>query len=164
VAAIVTGAILSGYFDQFEDFEVIVHPVNQSGASSKEVADIDIKQGGKIFVAVEIKDKQFSEQDVDHAAFKASQYGLTSITFVIGESGQCIGSSLDQVAKAVLTTRRVNVVFIELVSFVRAIIGLCPKLSFATFFEKLEYYAISARVKDEVFAHMERVFQSIQVP
>jgi len=32
------------------------------------------------------------------------------------------------------------------------------------FFEKLEYYAISARVKDEVFAHMERVFQSIQVP
>ncbi len=72
VAAIVTGAILSGYFDQFEDFEVIVHPVNQSGASSKEVADIDIKQGGKIFVAVEIKDKQFSEQDVDHAAFKAS--------------------------------------------------------------------------------------------
>jgi hypothetical protein len=164
VAAIVTGAILSGYFDQFEDFEVIVHPVNQSGASSKEVADIDIKQGGKIFVAVEIKDKQFSEQDVDHAAFKASQYGLTSITFVIGESGQCISSSLDQVAKAVLTTRRVNVVFIELVSFVRAIIGLCPKLSFATFFEKLEYYAISARVKDEVFAHMERVFQSIQVP
>ena len=84
VAAIVSGTILSAYFDQFEGFEVTVHPVNQSGASSNEVADVDIKKNGKIFVAVEVKDKRFSEQDVDHAAFKASQYGLNSITFVIG--------------------------------------------------------------------------------
>ena len=76
VAAIVAGTILSIYFEQFEGFQVIVHPVNQSGASSNEVSDIDIKKNGKIFVAVEVKDKQFSEQDVDHAAFKASQYGL----------------------------------------------------------------------------------------
>ena len=84
VAAIVVGTVLSIYFDQFEGFEVIVHPVNQSGASSKEVADIDIKKNGKIFVVCEVKDKQFSEQDVDHAAFKASQHSLNSITFVIG--------------------------------------------------------------------------------
>jgi SacI restriction endonuclease len=34
------------YFDQFEGFDVIVHPVNQSGASSNEIADIDIKRAG----------------------------------------------------------------------------------------------------------------------
>lgn len=163
VAAILTGTVLSLYFDQFESFEVIVHPVNQSGASSNEVADVDIKKNGKIFVAVEVKDKQFSEQDVDHAAFKASQYGLNSITFVIGASGAYIGLSLEQVAKTVLFTRRVNVVFIDLVSFTRSIISLCPELSFLIFFEKLQYCAIGARVKDEVFEHIEYVFQSTQV-
>ena len=96
VAAIVAGTILSIYFDQFEDFEVIVHPVNQSGSSSNEVADVDIKKNGKIFVVFEVKDKPFSEQDVDHAAFKASQYGLNLITFIIGVNGACMGSSREQ--------------------------------------------------------------------
>ena len=164
VAAIVAGAILSAYFEQFEGFEVIVHPVNQSGASSNEVADIDIKRNGRMFVAIEVKDKQFSQQDVDHAAFKVSQYGLKSITFIIGFNGTCIGSSLDQVAKTVLITRNVNVIFVELGSFARSVIAICPDLLFATFFTKLQDYAISARVKDAVFKHIESVFQSIQVP
>ncbi len=164
VAAIVTGTILSTYFDQFEGFEVIVHPVNQSGASSNEVADIDIKKNGKNFVAVEVKDKQFSEQDVDHAAFKASQYGLKSITFVIGVNGICIGSSLEQIATTVLLTRNVNVIFVDLVPFIRAVIALGPEFPFANFFAKLQYYAIVTRVRDEVYEHMEHVFQSMQVP
>ncbi len=161
VAAIVAGTILSTYFEQFEGFEVIVHPVNQSGASSNEVADIDIKKNGKIFVGVEVKDKQFSEQDVDHAAFKASQYGLRSITFVIGVNGTYSGSSLEQVAKTVLLTRSVNVIFVDLVPFIRSVVALSPELSFATFFAKLQSCAISVRVKDEVFEHIEHVFQSI---
>jgi SacI restriction endonuclease len=161
VAVIVAGSILSAYFDRLEGFEVIVHPVNQSGASSNEVADIDIKQKGKIFVAIEVKDKRFSEPDVDHAAFKVSQYGLNSVTFIIGANGSCIGSSLEQVAKTILLTRNVNVIFVDLGSFVRSIIGLCPDLSFATFFTKLQYYATSARTKDEVFEHIEQVLSVI---
>ena len=163
VAAIIVGTVLSIYFDQFEGFEVIVHPVNQSGASSNEVADVDIKKNGKIFVVFEVKDKQFSEQDVDHAAFKASQYSLNSITFVIGVNGTCMGSSLEQVAKTILLTRSVNVIFVDLLSFMRSVVALCPELSFATFFAKLQYYAIGARVRDEVFEHIESVFQSMQV-
>jgi hypothetical protein len=161
VAAIVVGTVLSTYFDQFEGFEVVVHPVNQSGASSNEVADIDIKQNGRMFVAIEVKDKQFSEQDVDHAAFKVSQYGLKSITFIIGVNGTCIGSPLEQIAKTILIARNVNVIFVDLSSFVRSVIALCPDLPFATFFARLQYCAINARVRDEVFEHIERVSQSI---
>ncbi len=163
VAAIVVGTVLSTHFDQLEGFEVIVHPVNQSGASSNEVADVDIKKNGKIFVVFEVKDKQFSEQDVDHAAFKASQYGLNSITFIIGVNGACMGSSREQIAKTILLTRGVNVIFIDILSFVRSIIALCSELSFAAFFERLQYYAVCARVKDEVFEHIKSVFQSMQV-
>jgi SacI restriction endonuclease len=164
VAALISGTILSTYFEQFEGFEVIVHPINQSGASSNEIADIDVKKNGKIFVAVEVKDRQFSEQDVDHAAFKVSQYGLKSITFIIGINGTCIGSSLEHIAKTVLITRGVNVVFVNLVPFVRSIIALCSELPFTTFCAKLRYHAISARSGDEMFEHIDRVSQSVQVP
>jgi hypothetical protein len=74
-----------------------------------------------------------------------------------------MGSSLERVAKTVLLARSVNVIFVDLLSFMRSVIGLCPELSFATFFAKLQYYAISARVRDEVFEHIESVFQSMQV-
>ncbi|MBD2042862.1 restriction endonuclease, SacI family [Microcoleus sp. FACHB-672] len=164
VAAILTGTILSLYFEQFESFEVIVHPVNQSGASSNEVADIDIKKNGKLFVAVEVKDKQFSEQDIDHAAFKASQYGLKSITFIMGTRATYIGSSLEQVSRTVMVTQNINVIFIDIVSFIKSIIALCPELSFSRFFEKLQDCATSVRVKDEVFEHINHVFQTIQAP
>jgi hypothetical protein len=58
----------------------------------------------------------------------------------------------------------VDVVFIELVPFVRSILALCPEIYFSAFLEKLQYYAINARVKDGVFEHIERVFQSIEAP
>lgn len=164
VAALVVGTALSTYFEQFEGFEVVVHPVNQSGASSNEVADIDIKQNGKNFVAIEVKDKQFSEQDVDHAAHKVSQYGLKSITFIVGINGTCIGSTCEKVAKNVLQARNVNVIFVDIDSFFRSLIALRPDLTFAMFLAKLQNYAISVRVKDEVFEHIESVSQSIQIP
>lgn len=162
VAVLVAGTILSTHFDQFEGFEVVIHPTNQSGASSKEVSDIDIKQNGKIFLAIEVKDKQFSQQDVDHAAFKVSQYGLKVITFIIGVNGICVGSSLEQVSKTILVTRNVNVIFVDLASFIRSIIALCPDLSFAKFLAKLQYYAINARVKDDFFEHVKRALQSME--
>ena len=163
VAAILTGTVVSLHFEQFENFEVIVHPVNQSGASSNEVADIDIKKNGKIFVAIEVKDKQFHEQDVDHAASKASQYGLKSITFVIGANGANIGLPSEQIAKNVLHKRNINVVFVDLISYIRSVITLCPEISFASFLEKLQYCAKKARVKDGFFEHIDHVCQAIQV-
>jgi hypothetical protein len=163
VAAILTGSVLSLYFDQFDNFEVIVHPVNQSGDSSKEVADIDIKKNGEIFVAVEVKDKQFNDQDIDHAASKASQYGLKSITFVIGANGEYIGSSLEQVAKNVLVRRNINVVLIDLMSYVKSIITLCPEISFSVFLEKIQYCAKRARVKDRVLEHIDCIFHLVDV-
>jgi hypothetical protein len=154
VAAILMGTFLSLYFEQFEFFEVIVHPVNQSGASSKEVADIDIKKNGEIFLVFEMKDKQFTDQDLDHAAFKASQYGLKSISFITGTSGVYVGESLEQAEENILAERGVSIVLVDLLSFVRSIVALCPDLSFVEFLQRLQNCAMSARVKDEVLEHI----------
>ena len=59
--------------------------MNQSGASSKEVGDIDVFCDGNLYYSIEVKDKNFNEHDVEHAFNKvfhkhgekaASVYGI----------------------------------------------------------------------------------------
>ena len=52
--------------------------------------------------------------------------------------------------------------FVDLASFIRSIIALCPDLSFAKFLAKLQYHAINARVKDDFFEHVKRALQSME--
>jgi hypothetical protein len=161
VAAILTGTVLTLHFAQFKSFTVTVHPVNQSGASSREVADIDIQQNGKIFVAVEVKDKPFTDQDLDHAAFKASHSGLKSITFIMGTKGKYVGKSITQATHKVLTDYDVNIVLIDILPFTRSLITLLPNLTFSEFLAQLQQCGHQARVKDAVLEHLADVVKSI---
>ncbi len=54
---------------------VEVHPVNQSGASGREVSDLDIYVDNELISSNELKDKNFSESDVRHAADKVITAG-----------------------------------------------------------------------------------------
>jgi hypothetical protein len=161
VAAILIGTVLTLHFAQFPSSTVTVHPVNQSGASSREVADIDIKQNGAIFVAVEVKDKSFTNQDIDHAAFKASHYGLKSITFIVGIKGKYVGSSLPQATHKVLAECGVNIVLIDILAFTRSIITLLPNLTLSESLAQLQQCGHQARVKDAVLEHLANVLKSI---
>lgn len=70
-----------------KDYKVIPHKVNQSGASSKEVGDIDIFDSeGTLVNAIEVKDKTFSSQDVIHAITKFRQANLPSSMFIYGKN------------------------------------------------------------------------------
>ena len=65
---IVVGTLERLYYKkQSETYSVAVHNVNQSGASSKEIGDIDIYKGNKYLYSIEVKDKTFTEYDVEHA-------------------------------------------------------------------------------------------------
>jgi hypothetical protein len=70
--------VIAGLFELFManeegDYRVEVHPVNQSGASSKEISDMDIYKNGKLYIANELKDKPFTDTDIRHAADKVTQ-------------------------------------------------------------------------------------------
>lgn len=70
-----------------KEFRVEAHKVNQSGASSKEVGDIDIYDKNKNLVySIEIKDKCFSKQDVSHAILKFKNADLNTSLFVYGKN------------------------------------------------------------------------------
>ncbi|MCP5095585.1 MAG: restriction endonuclease, SacI family [Chloroflexi bacterium] len=67
-----------------KDFDVITHKVNQSGASSKEVGDIDVFDGNKYLYSIEVKDKDFNEYDLDHAFDKIFKNGGNRAAFIYG--------------------------------------------------------------------------------
>lgn len=66
------------------NYSVVAHKVNQSGASSKEVGDIDIYKDGIFKYAAEVKDKNFTPQDVAHAFDKIIENSGEKGQFIFG--------------------------------------------------------------------------------
>jgi len=83
-------ATIAAFFRMFygKGTKVVVHPANESGASSKEVGDIDLVFADGKRYAVEVKDKPYSEIDVNHACEKAIASGVTKVVFAIGSAAQ----------------------------------------------------------------------------
>lgn len=85
-----------------KDFKVVPHKVNESGASSKEVGDIDIFNAeGNIVNAIEVKDKSFSEQDVVHAIEKFREAHLPASLFVYGKFANFNEDAVFQILKKI---------------------------------------------------------------
>ena len=85
--------VVAGLFELFLISEegrcVEVHPVNESGASSKEVSDLDIYIDGELYVSNELKDKEFTDHDITHAADKVIAAGKMQMNFIFGRHGGC---------------------------------------------------------------------------
>lgn len=73
------------------DAVVEVHPVNESGASSKEISDLDVYVNNNLVSSNELKDKDFAETDVRHAADKVINAGGDHMFFIAGPRGNAIG-------------------------------------------------------------------------
>ena len=71
---------------------VEVHPVNQCGDSGREVSDLDIYVDGRLVASNELKDKDYSETDVRHAADKVLIAGGTKMLFIEGPRANAQGS------------------------------------------------------------------------
>lgn len=65
---------------------VVPHKVNESGASSKEVGDIDVFDNAEQLVSsIEVKDKDFTKEDVEHAITKFAQAQIEKSLFIFGK-------------------------------------------------------------------------------
>lgn len=71
-------------FPESEGYVVEPHPVNQSGRSSRQLSDLDVKKDGKPILCVELKDKPFTKDDVERAARTASSGSVPALLFVWG--------------------------------------------------------------------------------
>lgn len=79
-------AVLAAFFKLFYEkgTHVVAHPLTESGASPKEIGDIDLEfKDGRAY-AVEVKAKAFSETEVNHACEKAYKAGINRVIFAFG--------------------------------------------------------------------------------
>ena len=78
------------------NWEILIssNPLNQSGSSSNEICDIDLKSSSNEFTTgFEIKDKDYIETDIHHAVTKVKEQGGNRMVFLSRELSQYKGST-----------------------------------------------------------------------
>ena len=83
---IVASAMLRVLFPLERGYEVMPHPMNQAGSSSRQYSDLDVLLYHQPWLGVELKDKPFSSSDVEHAAKTAHAAGASRLLFVGGRA------------------------------------------------------------------------------
>ncbi|GHV05342.1 hypothetical protein FACS1894217_02060 [Clostridia bacterium] len=135
----------------YDEYVVEVHPVNQSGASSKEVSDLDIYKSGSLFICNELKHKTFTDHDIRHAADKVLAAGKTQMHFIAGRSvyydPRQIKSCLREYqAKGFL----INVIPVD--NFVPTLLSLIEDVDVDHYVKYILQTAIETKFKEETIA------------
>lgn len=154
-AAIITGLAFyvmgRGYG---RSYDIRVHPVNQAGSSSREVLDIDVYLAKDLAHTAEVKDKQFTFNDVEHAAAKVAASGLDTFFFVCGPNSQGAAYGAGFVEK-VADEKRVRVSFVDVAQFFAMGLGFAPEdLGADEVWEFVDASMTAARVKDGTKTHI----------
>ena len=140
-----------------DEYLVEVHPVNQSGASSKEVSDLDIYKDEELFIANELKDKPFTEHDIRHAADKVIAAGRRQMNFIVGRHGGCKSEEIHSCVSEYLSKGFIiNVVPVDF--FVMNLLGLIDgDIDIDYFMKFVLETAIETKFKEETVSFIRRI-------
>lgn len=130
--AISVGAILKCFYEKQPEYSVVIHNVNESGASSKEIEDIDVFFKGKPLYCVELKDKEFDENDILNSVRKVSQSFCYRLIFIVGVNSREKRLDRFSVLKEKLNDENFNLEIIDFDSFFNTILNLIPLNHFST--------------------------------
>jgi len=137
--------------DVSEDYLVDVHPVNQSGASSKEVSDLDIYRNGSLYIANELKDKPFTDHDLRHAADKVIAAGKSQMHFIYGRHSSYDYNTIAACNREYLSKGFIiNVVPVDY--FVMTVLNLIDRPSIDKYVKFLLQAAMQTKFKEETIA------------
>lgn len=128
------------------ELEVKVHPTNQSGASSNEISDIDVYETGSIVFIAEVKDKDFTNSDIEHSAKKAAANGVKELLFLVGPNSK---TKIIQSPNSTWGDTLVKVTILDLFDFFASIYGLLENIDNTEFIKIINHLAIKAKMKDQ---------------
>ncbi|MBS1301694.1 restriction endonuclease, SacI family [Loktanella sp. SALINAS62] len=142
------------------DLIVSSHPANQSGASSNEVADIDVFEadGQTLRHCVEAKDKPFTRADVDHAGGKVAEAGHSAMIFVYGPNAKT-----ELVLPAVVAeyeAKGFDLTFVAVSAFADGIVSLAPSVTWAEVVDLINKHLALMRAKETTIQHCTAVLES----
>ena len=135
-----------------EDFDVRPHKVNESGASTKEIGDIDVYDtNGHLAYSFEVKDKDFSVQDVAHAVGKFVKAGLTNSFFIYGKNATFDkGAIFDYLKEAGMNGH--YCCLISILHFSKLRIGSMQPLSLREFIDGMLKFAKTINAKTDTIS------------
>ncbi len=145
---------------QSKDYIVEVHPVNQSGASSKEISDLDVYQTGTLFLANELKDKEYAETDVRHAADKVIAAGGDKLLFIEGPRGGCAPSIKSSLIKE-YAQKNFHLVILPAWDFFNSSIALLPNVDCKKFMYFILQKALDTKFKIETIDYLRKLARTI---
>lgn len=139
---------------------VDVHPVNQCGASGREISDLDIFVSGDLVSSNELKDKQYSETDVRHAADKVIQAGGTKMLFIEGPRGRADSDFATTLINEYMN-RNFLLKIIPCETFFATIISLIPEIDCEKFIRYILQTAYDTKFKEETISHIDTLAKNI---
>lgn len=154
-----TLAVAGIYYLAYRNYKnsvVEVHPVNQSGASGKEVSDLDVYIDNKLVSSNELKDKDYSETDVRHAADKVINAGGNHMLFISGPRANPTLNFIEALEEEYLS-RNFLLKIIPYDHFFSVMIALLESIDIKAFMKFLFLTAQETKFKKEVIEHMDKI-------
>jgi hypothetical protein len=139
---------------------VEVHPVNQCGASSHEISDLDIYVDGLLISSNELKDKDYTEHDVRHATDKVLQAGGTKMLFIEGPRGSAVNNFAPDI-QAEYLSKNFMLYIISYDKFFPTLISSLELIDCHEFMRFILETAHETKFKEEVVAHMNVLAQEV---
>jgi hypothetical protein len=133
---------------------VEVHPVNQSGASGREISDLDVYVDGKLISSNELKDKDYAETDVRHAADKVLTAGGNRMLFIEGPRASANGNFTKDI-QTEYASRNFMLRIIAYQLFFASNVGSLEKIDCEEFVRYILQTARDTKFKEEVITYLD---------
>ncbi|WP_293928964.1 restriction endonuclease, SacI family [Sphingobacterium sp. UBA6320] len=156
-AVLVVGAIEKMYYEDISNkFSVFVHNVNQSGASSKEIGDIDIYYDSEALYLIEVKDKNFSAYDIEHVYQKAILKNIHRAYFIYNNVRNFDKEKVENF-RSKLNTKNFNLTFIDIDSYVEFMLSRSIKITFPIFIRLIKETALEIKAMKNLIFYINSV-------
>lgn len=147
--AIIVGAIEKQFYSCIKgNYKVIAHKVNQSGASSKEIGDIDIYSDDEYFYSIEIKDKAFTVYDLEHAFNKIIDNNGKKGAFIYGPRAAYDQESI-KIKLYSYEKKKFITLFFGILTYSRMMLFQTPNMNLSNFLQLIMDTAIEINSKEE---------------
>jgi len=161
ILTLVIAGLYELYMENFYDtYFVDIHPVNQSGASSKEISDLDVYKNGLHFLSNELKDKPFNDNDLRHAADKVALSGKNQLHFIVGRHGRYDSSLINDCVLEYLSKGFVvNVVPVDY--FVLTLLNLTENANVDRYIKYILKIAIDTKFKEKTVSFIKNTVHKL---
>ena len=158
-----TATIFDIFFKSLNaNHNIVAHPVNQSGKSSNEISDIDIfdEKTKNLLMCIEVKDKPFEFEDIEHAIYKVKITNYKKLYFVYGPNCKVKLDKIEKFKKIIIETG-FEIVFMDTNDLLVLSKLFNFKIKLKTVVDTLNQHLEKIRAKKGTINHIKSIFYQI---